>query len=109
MIILLSEGGTRMSRKKRTTYSQEFKLNAVRMITDEDRSGAEVARDLGVSTNMLYNWKRKYLEEREEAFPGNGKLKTKDEYIRKLEQENKRLQQERDILKKATAFFAREQ
>ena len=97
-----------MSRKKRTTYSQEYKINAVRMITEEGRVTAEVSWDLGISPYMLYNCKRKYLEDLEEAFPGNGKLKSKDEYVRKLEQENKRLKQERDILKKAAIFFAKE-
>ena len=97
-----------MSRKKRRTYSQEFKVNAVRMITEDNMVSAEVSRELGISPNMLYNWKRKYLEDREEAFPGNGKLKSKDEYVRQLEQENNRLKQERDILKKAAIFFAKE-
>ena len=97
-----------MGTMKRRSYSKEFKLNAVRMITEEGRKAAEVARELDLSPNMLYLWKRKYLEDQEEAFPGHGNLKSKDDYIRKLERENKRLKDERDILKKAAAFFARE-
>lgn len=92
----------------RKTYSKEFKINAVRMITEEGSKAAEVARELGISDNLLHLWKSKYLEDQEEPFPGHGKLKSKDEYIRKLERENKRLKDERAILKKAAIFFAKE-
>jgi len=93
---------------KRKSYTKEFKTNAVLMITEEGRKASEVARDLGVSYNMLLTWKNKYLEDSQEAFPGHGKLKSKDDYIRKLELENKQLKDERDILKKAAIFFAKE-
>jgi transposase len=92
----------------RKSYSKEFKVNAVRMISEEGRRASEVARDLGISYNMLHNWKRKLQEDHEEAFPGHGKLKPNDDYILKLERENKRLKDERDILKKAAIFFAKE-
>lgn len=93
---------------KRTKYSKEFKTNAVKMVTEEGRSVAEVTRELGLSKNQIYLWKKQYLQDPKEAFPGNGNLKSKDEYIRKLELENQRLKQEREILKKATQLFARE-
>jgi|SRR6056297_2259907 len=93
---------------KRTKYSKEYKLNAVKMITEQGRVAAEVARELGISATMLYSWKRKYLEDKEEAYPGNGKLKTTDAYIQKLERENQQLKDERDILKKAAIFFAKD-
>jgi transposase len=93
---------------RRKKYSKEFKINAVRMVSEEGRVAAEVARDLDISSNMLYSWKQKYLEEKEDSFQGNGNQSSKDEQIRKLEKENKRLKEERDILKKATQFFARE-
>ena len=92
----------------RKTFSKEFKLNAVRMITEQGHRASEVARDLGIHENLIYVWKRKYMEDQEEPFPGKGKLKSKDDYIRKLERENKRLKDERDILKKAAIFFAKE-
>lgn len=92
----------------RKTYSKEFKVNAVRMVTEESRRASEVARDLGISENLIYNWTRKYLDSKEESFPGQGKLTSKDDYIRKLERENKRLKDERDILKKAAIFFAKD-
>lgn len=97
-----------MRTKTRKSYSKEFKVNAVRMMTEKGMKGSELARELGIQVNMLYSWKHKYAEEHEEAFPGHGNLKSKDDYIRKLELENKRLKDERDILKKAAQFFAKE-
>ena len=97
-----------MGLNKRKSYSKEFKINALRMVIEEGRVAAEVARDLGISVNMIYSWKRKHLDDREESFPGHGKMKEADDYIRKLERENKRLKDERDILKKAAIFFAQE-
>lgn len=93
---------------KRNRYSREFKINAVKMVTEQGKTATEVERELDLSKNSIYNWKRKYLDDPEESFTGNGKLKSKDDYIRQLEQENKQLKMEREILKKATQFFARE-
>jgi len=98
-----------MGTKKRQKYSKEFKLNAVRMVIQKGYKASEVARELNLSQNMIYNWKRKYLEDRQEAFPGNGRLKNTDAYIRELERKVKRLQDERDILKKAAIYFAQEE
>ena len=97
-----------MGTSTRKTYSSEFKVNAVRMVTEEGRRASEVARDLGIHENMIRNWTKKYQDNEEESFPGQGKLTSKDEYIRKLERENKRLKDERDILKKAAIFFAKD-
>jgi transposase len=98
-----------MSQVKRKVYSKEFKLNAVKMILQGGRKASEVARDLDIPENMLYLWKRKYLEDEQSSFPGKGNLKDRDAYIRQLERENKRLKDERDILKKAAIFFAQEE
>ena len=92
----------------RKSYSREFKINAVKLVTGKGLRASEVARDVGINENLIYNWRKKYLQDQEEPFPGTGNLKSKDEYIRKLEEENKRLKDERDILKKAAQFFARE-
>jgi len=97
-----------MSQVKRKVYSKEFKENAVKMVLQEGRIASEVARDLDIQENMLYLWKRKYLEDEQELFPGKGNLKDRDANIRQLERENKRLKDERDILKKAAIFFAQE-
>ena len=94
---------------KRKTYDQEFKISAVKMILEEGMSISRVSRDLGVNENSLHKWKKQYLEDRENSFPGKGKMKPGEEKIRKLEKELKRVTMERDILKKAVGFFSREQ
>ena len=91
---------------KRTTCTPEFKLRAVKMITDQHLSVAEVGRRLGVSENRLHEWKKAVLAQGADAFPGVGHLTPLEDENRRLRAENKRLEMERDILKKATAFFA---
>ena len=95
--------------KPRRKYTREFKLAAVKLITEQGRSVAEAARSLGVSEKQLRHWKAVLAEQgQQQAFPGNGNLPPADEELRRLREENQRLRMERDILKKATAFFAKE-
>ena len=91
---------------KRKVYTAEFKLAAVKMITEQKLAVAEVARRLGVTQNRLHDWKRTFAQKGVDAFPGSGHLTPLEEENRKLRAEVKRLEMERDILKKATAFFA---
>ena len=91
---------------KRKVYTPEFKLQAVKMVLEQNLSVAEVARRLGVGENLLHTWKKAVLKDGTKAFPGSGHLTPQEEEIRKLRAEVKRLEAERDILKKATAFFA---
>jgi transposase len=91
---------------KRKTYTPEFKLAAVKMITDQKLSVAEVARRLGVTENRLHDWKKAVVKKGVDAFPGSGHLTPVEEELRRLRADVKRLEMERDILKKATAFFA---
>ena len=91
---------------KRTMYTPEFKLQAVKMIADQHLSVAEVGRRLGVTENRLHEWKKAVLAKGAAAFPGAGHLTPLEEENRRLRAENERLEMERDILKKATAFFA---
>jgi transposase len=97
--------------RTRRRFTQEFKLEAVRLAAIGDRRVSEVARDLGIGTEMLRQWKRQAAARAGQAgsdvFPGNGKLPSQDEEIRRLRRENAQLREERDILGKATAFFAR--
>ena len=93
---------------KRKVYTPEFKLQAVQMIAEQKLSVAEVARRLGVTENRLHDWKRTVLQKGVDAFPGSGHLTPVEEELRRLRAEVKRLTMERDILKQATAFFARE-
>ena len=92
----------------RRSYTREFKVEAVKLVTEQGRSVAEAARSLGIRENLLRNWKRALVAEGEQAFPGHGNPPALEDELRRLRAENKRLQMERDILKKATAFFAKE-
>ena len=92
--------------RTRKTYTAEFKLQAVKMVLEQKLSVAEVARRLGVGENLLHTWKKAVLADGTKAFPGSGHLTPLEEENRKLRAEVKRLEAERDILKKATAFFA---
>ena len=92
--------------RTRKTYTPEFKLQAVNMVLEQKLSVAEVARRLGVSQNLLHTGKKAVLKDGTNAFPGSGHLTPLEEENRKLRAEVKRLEAERDILKKATAFFA---
>jgi transposase len=91
----------------RRKYDREFKLETVRLITDGGRGVAEVARSLGIHENLLYYWRRKYLDDTVHAFPGKGHLKPADEELRRLKKELTDVKEERDILKKALAIISK--
>ena len=91
---------------KRKVYTPEFKLAAVKMVTEQKLSVAEAARRLGVHESRLHEWKKALLRDGAAAFPGSGHRTPLEEDNRRLKAEVKRLEMERDILKKATAFFA---
>ena len=92
--------------RTRSTYTAEFKLQAVKMITDQKLSVAEAARRLDVGENLLRNWKKAFDERGGNAFPGHGNLSPADEELRRLRGDVARLKAERDLLKKAAAYFA---
>jgi transposase len=94
--------------KKRATYTPEFKAEAIKLVTEQGYSVAEAARSLGLSDNLLRSWKKAQAAAGEHAFPGHGKPPAFEEELRRLRADNQRLLAERDILKKAAAFFARE-
>ena len=91
--------------RKRSTYTAEFKLAAVKMITDQKLAVAEVARRLDVSETLLRAWRKAVLASGEAAF-GHGNAAPADDELRRLRAENARLRAERDLLKKAAAYFA---
>ena len=93
--------------KARRTFTPEFKVQAVKLVTEQGKSIAEVARDLDLGESLLRSWKDA-LAAGAGAFPGHGNPPALEEELRRLRAENKRLTMEREILKKATAFFARE-
>jgi transposase len=98
-----------MSKKPRKSYNREFKMEAVRLITEKGYSIAEASRNLGVDYSVLHRWKKKLANDPDNAFPGKGRKKAADEQLKKLQIELERVKEERDILKKALAYFAEDQ
>jgi transposase len=94
-----------MERKK---FSREFKLEAVNLVRERGVSFAQAARDLDVNVNMLRRWAKEFGSDPKHAFPGLGQMKPEQLEIDRLRKEVARLKVERDILKKAAAYFARE-
>ncbi len=92
----------------RRSLTPEFKAQAVKPVTEQGRGFAEVARDLDIGEGTLRNWRRSIASAGDQAFPGRGNPPAHEEEMRRLRAEVKRLTMERDILKKATAFLARE-
>ena len=90
-------------------YSVEFKIEAVKRLEKTGEPLSKVARELGVSPTTMHGWVQKYKESPETPFPGSGHLKPEDEKMRKLEKEIRDLKEENEILKKATAYFAKNQ
>jgi len=93
---------------KRRKYNREFKLEAVRMVLEGERTLTQVAKNLGVNRNMLGRWRDELRRDAEEAFRGQGKKTAQDEELSRLRRELNQTKQERDILKKALAYFAEE-
>ena len=98
---------TRRDKKPKRKYTREFKLEAVKLVLDQKMKQSEVARDLGVSAQVLWRWVTQYRQDSDQSFPGKGRLKPEDQRVRDLEQRVTRLTMERDILKKAMAYFAK--
>ncbi len=93
---------------KRQRFTKEFKLEAVRLWKSSGRPAAAVARELGLRRNHLYKWQTELEGHKEAAFPGSGNRPASENELQRLRRENARLREERDILKKAAAYFARE-
>ena len=96
------------TKSKRKTYTREYKLEAVRLTTEDSLSVTQVARDLGLHANMLRKWRRQLQSDPQDAFPGKGRMKPLEEEIHRLRRENAQLREERDFLKKAAVWLARE-
>ncbi len=95
-------------KRTRRHHSREFKQEAVALVVEHGYSSAAAGRSLGVSGALIGRWKDELETQKAEAFPGQGKRPAEQQRIHELESENRRLRMERDILKKATAFFAKE-
>jgi transposase len=95
-----------MSNKQGKSYTNEFKQQAVELAVKGDKSIAQTAKDLGVALSTLHGWIKKELKTDEK--PSNSSSASLYDELKRLKKENARLRQEREILKKATAYFAKE-
>lgn len=89
----------------RRNYDRQFKIEARRLRQSTGKSAAEVEADLGITSDMLYQWQRQYKAKGSDAFPGHGQLPEADDELQRLKRENEILRQERDILN-AVAIFS---
>jgi transposase len=93
---------------QRRKFSREFKIEAVRLVRERGVSVAQASRDIAVHENVVRKWVREIGTDPKQAFPGHGQLKPEQLEIDRLRREVAKLRAERDILKKAAAYFARE-
>ena len=93
---------------QRRKFSREFKFEAIRLVRERGVSVAQAARDLDLHANVLRKWMKECSTDPQYAFPGHGQLKPEQLEIDRLRGEVAKLKAERDILKKAAAYFARE-
>ena len=96
-----------MAALTRRQYPEEFKQEAVRLVRDSARPVAQVARDLGISESLLYRWRTQHRQAEAQGTTRAGQ-RTEAEELTHLKRELVRVTQERDFLKRAAAFFARE-
>ncbi len=94
--------------QKRKHYSKQFKIDAVKLVTEHGYKVSEAARNLGIHHSSLRNWKKQLETDGNQSFPGKGHMTSDKEELYRLRKEVKKLRMERDILKKAAAFFANE-
>ena len=94
---------------ERRSFSREFKVEAVRLVRHRGVSVAQAARDLDVHENVLRKWMKQLADDPLDAFPGHGKMKSAEAEVAQLKREVQKLKAERDILKKAAAYFAKDQ
>lgn len=97
-----------MSKRVRRKYSKEFKEDAVKLVTEEGYTISEASRNLGIQANMLGRWKKEFFQDSHEKATGPFTTKELQAEVKRLQKENHRLKMEREILKKAAAFFAKE-
>lgn len=93
-------------KKFRRNYDKQSKESTVRLIIEGGKRASDETKDLGIKENVLYRWKREMLADNANAFPGKGKLKLEDEEIRQLKNKLRDVTEERDISKKALAYFS---
>ena len=95
--------------RTRRSFTKEFKVEAVQLSHQPGMSVAKAAADLGVSENTLYRWRAEQERDGDDAFRGHGRLRSDEAELARLRRENAELRMEREILKKAAAYFAKHQ
>jgi transposase-like protein len=94
--------------KKRPSFTKEFKLEAVRLLEQGDKTPADLARELGIRRNQLYKWQEQLQAKgQEQVFPGHGRRTGHEAEMAKLRRDVARLEEENAILKKAAIYFAK--
>ena len=93
---------------ERRRVTREFKVEAVKLVRERGVSAKQAARDLNVHENVLRKWVKEFAADPQQAFPGQGQMKPEQLEIERLRREVQKLKAERDILKKAAAYFAKE-
>jgi transposase len=92
----------------RKKYSKEFKLDAINLVLEQNYTKSAASKSLGINSNILGRWIKEHEQDDVHTFRGNDKLTPEQEEIRRLKSQVKMLEMEKDILKKATVFFAKE-
>lgn len=93
-----------IEKRQKRTYTEEFKRDAIALVTEQGYSAAAAARSLGINDNLIYKWRKDFeLQEN-----GVGLSSVEREELKRLRKENKQLRMETEILKKASAYFAKE-
>lgn len=93
--------------RPRRAFTREFKQEAVKLVTEGTHSTAQVARDLGLTPNLLRRWKQEIAGDPVTAFPGKGRRKPHEEEVARLKRDLARVTQERDFLKSVATYFAK--
>jgi transposase len=93
-------------KRTRRTFTPEYKLEAVGLLSSGDRSLSSVARDLDLDPKLLRRWREELKQEGSGAFPGKGHVRPDEGEVKRLHREIERLREEREILKKALAIFS---
>ena len=96
-----------VSYKKKRKFDKAYKLEVLKMIQQSDRTIKSIAQELGIHPGIISRWRKEFREQEMDAFPGEGHQTPEDEEIRRLKKELADVKEERDILKKAVAFFAK--
>ncbi len=96
-----------MNTKTQKRYSEDFKRDTVQLMENSEKPVAQISREMGVNTSQLYKWRRRYGKKQEER-SNNGSGEELESEVKRLRREVLRLEQERDILKKAISIFSRE-